>query len=153
MVLYGRVKRKKEFQLIFERKDARLLKFDVPVFAAESGANREWICDAQGILHYQSFNLLISPITGNLNPGFTDLFVIKADLAELKDKLVEDVNDYTGEKYYQLDFEVELVFDSINLEGNVLYNVCTPVPYLSYPTDQYISKGEKYGPHTTFELH
>ena len=40
MVLYGRVKRKKEFSLVFERKVARLLKFNVPVFAAESGANR-----------------------------------------------------------------------------------------------------------------
>ena len=88
MVLYGRVKRKKEFSFVFERKDARLLKFDasVPVFAAESAVNGEWICDAQGMLHYQRFNLLISPITGNLNPGFTKLFVIKADHMELKNK-------------------------------------------------------------------
>ena len=105
------------------------------------------------ILHYQSFKLLISAITGNLHPRLTNLFVIIADLTELKPNF-EGVNDYSGEKYYQLDFEVELVFDSINLEGNALYNVSTLVPFLvSYPTDQCISKGEKYGPRTTFELH
>ena len=154
MVLYGRVKRKKEFSLVFERKVARLLKFDVPVFAAESGAWQQ-IMDLRRsrILHYQSFKLLISAITGNLHPGLTNLFVIIADLTELKPNF-EEVNDYSGEKYYQLDFEVELVFDSTNLEGNALYNVSTLVPFLvSYPTDQCISKGDKYGPRTTFELH
>ena len=38
------------------------------------------------ILHYQSFKLLISPITGNLHHGLTNLFVIIADLTELKNK-------------------------------------------------------------------
>ena len=61
-------------------------------------------------------------LPGNLYDGFTELFVIKADLSKLKDKLVEEGDD--EDPYYRLDFEVEMVFNSINLSGNVIYEVC-----------------------------
>lgn len=96
--------------------------------------------------------IIISPITGNLNRGFTALFVINADLSELEDKLIEELDDYSDEPYYRLDFGVELVFDSINLEGNVIYKVCTRIPVLSYPTYLCISKKKKVGRPMTFEL-
>jgi hypothetical protein len=79
------------------------------------------------------FQLLNSLITGNINSGFKELFVIKADLSELQDKLVEEEDEYSGETYYLLDFGVEILFDSINLEGNIIYGVCThPFSLLSY---------------------
>ena len=69
------------------------------------------------------------------------------------DKLREVWDGYSDEPYYQLDFEVELVFDKINLKGNVIHKVCPRFPSLSYtyPTNQCISKGRKMG-RATFEL-
>jgi hypothetical protein len=66
------------------------------------------------------------------NPGLTKLFVIKADLSKLEDKLVE-MEDDDDETYYQLDFGVEIVFDSINFEGNVVYGVRTLIPFFIIP--------------------
>jgi hypothetical protein len=151
--LEGRTKKKEPYSQVFQTRDADQLKFDIPIFAADTDADNDWVRDPQGI-HYQRFlfQLLILPITGNLNRGFTPLFIIKADLSELENKLVEEFDDYSDESYYRLDFEVELVFDSINLEGNVLYNVCTRIPFLYYPTDQCISKKKKIGRPMTFEL-
>ena len=55
MVLEGRTEKREEFSLIFESKDADLLKFDITVFAAERHADNYWVRDSQGILHYQRF--------------------------------------------------------------------------------------------------
>ena len=49
------------------------------------------------------------------------------------DKLREVWDGYSDEPYYQLDFEVELVFDKINLKGNVIHKVCPHFPILSNP--------------------
>jgi hypothetical protein len=137
MVLEGRVEKSGTFSQVLERKDASLLKFDITIFAAESYADEHWVRDPEGIPHYQCFlfQLLISPITGNLNPGFTELFVIKVDLSELQDKLVEKKDESSGETYYTLDYVVETIFDSLNLEGNIIYEVRTLNPFLYYPTD------------------
>jgi len=106
LVLEGRTRKMEQYSQVFQTRDADQLKFDIPIFAADPDADNEWVRDPQG----------------NLNRGFTPLFVIKADLSELEGKLVEEFDDYSDESYYRLDFGVELVFDSINLEGNVLYN-------------------------------
>jgi hypothetical protein len=132
MVIEGRTTKMKKFSKDF--RDASHLIFNIDVFAANKDADKDWIRDPQGIPHYQRFlfRLLISPIIGELNPGFAKLFAITADLSKLEDKLVE-MEDDNEETYYQLDFEVELVFDAINLEGNIVYEVRTVIPFFIIP--------------------
>jgi hypothetical protein len=52
MVVEGRVKKIKNFSVPFDRRDASLLKFDIPIFVAESYADEHWIRDPEGIPHY-----------------------------------------------------------------------------------------------------
>ena len=52
MLKEGRTKKSEEYSLVFERKDADLLKFDITVFAADQDADNDWIRDPQGMVYF-----------------------------------------------------------------------------------------------------
>jgi hypothetical protein len=56
---------------------------------------------------------------------------IKADLSELRHKLVERQSPDDGSTYYRLDLDIEMVFDSINLRANVIRDVGVHIQFFA----------------------
>lgn len=62
-------------------------------------------------------------IIGKRYDEFMQISTVKADLSNLRSKLVERRSPDDNSRYYRLDFEVEIVFDSINLRANIIRDV------------------------------
>jgi len=102
-VLDGRSTRKLNVYEAFKTKDGPL-NVEVELFTALENANKHWICDNNGKRYDE----------------FLQISTIKADLSNLRSKLVETKSPDENSNYYRLDFEVEIVFDSINLRANII---------------------------------
>jgi hypothetical protein len=84
-------------------------------------------------------------ITGKRYDEFFQISTIKADLSNLRPKMVEGRSPDDNSLFYRLDFEVEIVFDSINLRANIIQEVSVSKSAILSAEQQNIIKGKKYG--------
>lgn len=84
-------------------------------------------------------------ISGKRYDEFSQISTIKADLSNLRSKMVEGRSPDDGSLFYRLDFEVEIVFDSINLRANIIQEVSISKSATFFVCWTADIKGKKYG--------